>query len=147
MNLGGKATLADTMDVPPLWERHSGADDGSPQRQHRALLRYANIWSIVDYWLAIYKEGEPTPSPFFVKAPAVQSLTLGQPSPSVIVGPTNPTQRASYASMNLKAGDYKVSVTFTRNDRKPGNVGGNVAALDADGNTQPDHLVGSTKST
>jgi hypothetical protein len=111
-------------------------------RPQRALLRYANTWSIVDYWLAVYKDGEPIPSPFFVKQPAVQPLTLGQPSPSATIDPANPVQRAAYASMRLTAGDYKVSVTFTRNDRKSGNVGGSVAALDADGNTQLDHLVG-----
>jgi hypothetical protein len=98
----------------------------------KALLRYSNDFTVSDYWLGVFKADATFISPFFIKPPAVYPLRSGEPATAILRGEV-PIVRDAYYSIRLPAGDYKVKAEYRRSDGKSGNVGGQLSALDTDG--------------
>jgi hypothetical protein len=98
----------------------------------KLVLRYENNETISDYWLGIFPDDAKIGAPFFVKCPKVQFMTLGQPTTIVLDG-DKPLGRDAYYTIELRPGDYKVTLSFERADGKKWFIGGNVTAFDPDG--------------
>jgi hypothetical protein len=100
-----------------------------------AILRYANRFSVADYELGIFPEGNPVGRPFFAQCPEVKPLKLGESVTTPPIGVKQPT-RDAYCSITLPAGDYTVTAEFRDIDGITSRgVGGEVHILDADGDT------------
>jgi hypothetical protein len=85
------------------------------------VLRVANGYGIVDYWLAIFPENAEITTPFFVRTPKILPLEFGK----AVAGSLDPKPgdpAALWYSVALKAQDYKVTAEFKRTDGKKSNV-------------------------
>lgn len=81
----------------------------------KQIVRYSNQNAVSDYWIGLFREDANIRSPFFVNAPRVEAISIGQPATAVLDG-ANPLRRNAYYSIQLAPGDYKVEVEFRRTD-------------------------------
>lgn len=107
----------------------------------KGALRYANDFTISDYYLGVFRDSDQLGGLFFVKPPAVAPIKLGAPVTTPILDGTDTQKRDAYYAITLPAADYKVSVDFRRVDQKDSNVGGFVSALSEDGDHKSDQVV------
>jgi len=85
------------------------------------VLRMANSYGIVDYWLAIFPEDAEITTPYFVRTPKIQPLEFGK-SVAGSLDPKPGDPAALWYSVPLTAQDYKITAEFKRTDGKKSNV-------------------------
>jgi hypothetical protein len=103
------------------------------KKPFKAVLRYANAFTVSDYWLGVFKSDAPIQAPFFYKPPTVSVMKLGQPITATLDG-SQPIERDAWYLLKLRPGDYKLSVEYRRADGTKGNVGGVLNMYGPDGN-------------
>lgn len=103
--------------------RTRGASLITISNEAEIILKVSNKSSIVDYMLGVFPADAKVPSPYFVRAPAIKPLGVGE---KVTVGlslPPGPSSE-SWHSVTLEPRDYQFTVTFERLDGKKSNVRG-----------------------
>jgi VWFA-related protein len=114
--------------------RHRGVYRIEASEPVQGILRYGNEHTVCDYYLGVFPESDRLGGLFFIKPPAITPLKRGTPVTTPVLDGQKTWMRDAYYSINLPAGDYKVSVEFRRADQKESNVGGSVDVLGEDGN-------------
>jgi len=107
----------------------------------KGVLSYENSFTMSDYLLAVFREDDALEGIFFTKAPALTPLTRGKPTTTPMLDGERPNSRDAYYSVQLPAGDYKVSVEFRRADGESGNVGGQVTTVGPEGDDRDVRVV------
>ena len=103
------------------------------QNPRKLLLRYTNNVGPSTYYLGLFHEDTPIESPFFGHGHPLPSVWyVGQTGIALLDG-RRPVVRDVHYLMQLCAGSYTLSVEFRREDARNANVGGQVDALDVDG--------------
>ncbi len=107
----------------------------------KMVLRVANAFPcIADYWLGLFPDDAKLPAPFFVHNSAILPIKFADPATAQTDG-ADPRQSDAYYAITLPAGDYKVTLECRLVDEKVGNVGGNLALLDSEGEVKSGGVI------
>lgn len=110
------------------------------KKQVRMILRVDNGWTMVDYWLGLFKGSDPVAGLFFAKSPEVNSLSVPGSATATLDG-TVAYHRDAYYAVTLAAGDYKLKLVASPADGTRGATGIVVRAMTPDGVVVNDRVV------